>query len=145
MSAAYLDTSVLVHALGGDRELRQACQWLLDQVEEGAIRGESSVLAVDELVHVRHRRSGDRDLAVREGRAAASLLTLHDVSLSDLEEAFELFGAHGSLDVHDAIHAAVAIRVGSSALISTDHDFDGLPAVSRIDPLDRPALEALAS
>lgn len=141
MSAAYLDATVLVHALGADPELGPACQHVLDLVERKALRGETAVLAIDEVVHVRHRRSGNRAQAVKEGRAFAAALAVHDVTGADLERALDLFAKHGSLNMRDAIHAAVATRAGLSMLIATDSDFDDVPGLRRIDPRERAAIE----
>ncbi len=107
------------------------------------MRGEAAVLSVDDAVHVRHRRRGDRAQAVREGRAFAALLALHDVRSADLDRGLELFSTHGSLHVRDAIHAAVAQRLELDVIVSTDTDFDGVAGLWRLDPRDGAGLEAL--
>jgi predicted nucleic acid-binding protein len=144
MSAAYLDAAVFVHALGRDDDLREACRSVLAMVRAETIVAQSSVLTVEEVVHVRSRRLGDRARAVREGRDVASMVALQEVGRADLDRALELFGDHPALDPRDAVHAAIAVRIGAPAIISTDADFDALGDAQRIDPRDARALAALA-
>lgn len=144
MSAVYLDAAVFVHALGRDPVLRSACREALAMIRAQALAGQSSVLTVEEVVHVRHRRLGDRQRAAREGCAIGSMVALHDVGRPDLERALALFADHPSLDPRDCVHVAVAERIGTAVILSTDADFDSVPGVRRTDPRDAGALEALA-
>lgn len=145
MSAVYLDAAIFVHALGEDPDLRSSCREALAMVHARTLIGQSSVLTVEEVVHVRHRRLGDRGRAVREGRDIGSMVALHDVGRPDLDRALELFAECPSLDPRDAVHAAVAERIGAAAVLSTDAVFDPVPGVRRIDPRDAGALEELGS
>lgn len=143
MSRAYLDATIFVHALGRDEELREACRSVLQAVRSGELTGETSVLTVEEVVHVRHRRLGDRGQAAREGRDITAMVSPHDVTIADLDVALTTFAAHGALNARDAVHVAVASRLGLDIVVSTDADFDGAPGLRRVDPLDRAAVEAL--
>lgn len=145
MSAVYLDAAIFVHALGEDPELRAACRGVLSSVRDGALAARSSVLTVEEVVHVRHRRLGDRGQAAREGRDIGSMVALHDIGRQDLDRALELFAEHPSLDPRDAVHVAVATRIGSAVMLSTDAGFDPVPDVRRVDPRDAGAVAALRS
>lgn len=144
MSAAYLDAAVFVHALGRDEELREACRTILAMVRAETIVAQSSVLTVEEVVHVRNRRLGDRGRAAREGQDVASMVALAEVGRADLDRALELFAAHPALDPRDAVHAAIAVRTGAPAIVSTDADFDEVRDVRRIDPRDAQAVAELA-
>lgn len=143
MSAVYVDAAIFVHALGEDPALRSSCREVLAMVRARRLTGQSSVLTVEEVVHVRHRRLGDRERAAREGRDIGSMVELHEVGRSDLDRALELFADCPSLDPRDAVHAAVAERIGAAAVLSTDADFDSVPGIKRIDPRDVGGLEAL--
>ena len=50
-----------------------------------------------------------------------------------------------TLSVSDAIHAATALRHGIGLVVSADSDFDGIPGIERVDPLDDARLAALAN
>ncbi len=143
MTRILLDANVFLHALGSDELLRPACQAIIDQLELGRFVGEASALLVNEIVHVRHRRSGDRQRAVRDSRAAAALLVVRPVDDLDIDSALDLFLAHDSLQMNDAVHVAVAHRYGLTAVLSTDRGFDGIPGLRRVDPTDTEAVAAL--
>lgn len=144
MSRVYLDAAVFVHALGREGELRRACQRLLDAMESHDLVGESAVLVIDEVTHVRFRRLRDRTEAAREARDVAAVLLLHEVSPADIDRALDLFEGHDSLDMRDALHAAVAQRAGLDTVVTTDSDFDGIAGLLRVDPRDAEALAKLA-
>jgi len=113
-------------------------------VESDELVGEGAVLVIDEFTHVRFRRRGHRAEAAAEAEAAAAILVLHEVTPADLEHALDLFAGHPSLDMRDALHAAVARRVGLESIVTTDTDFDGVAGLRRVDPRDTTAVAKLA-
>jgi predicted nucleic acid-binding protein len=140
---AFLDSNVFLYATGREHPYRESCRALLEAVGEGAVIGETSVEVVQEAAHVRVRRTGRREdareLADRIGRSC----TVHAFEQTDLARAIEIFVAGESLPMRDAVHAAVALNRGLEALVSADRDFDRVPGISRVDPLDQAAVRAL--
>ena len=108
MSAAYLDAAVFVHALGRDDDLREACRSVLAMVRAETIVAQSSVLTVEEVVHVRSRRLGDRARAVREGRDVASMVGAPAIISTGAD--FDALGDAQRIDPRDA--RALAQLVG---------------------------------
>lgn len=143
MTRVLLDANVFVHAVGGDPVLRPACQRVVAHLAAGRLTGEASTLMIEEVVHVRHRRSGDRALAVGDGRAAAALLVLHPVGEEEVEAALAAFTVHQHMEARDAIHLAIARRHGLTTILSTDRGFDEIDGLTRVDPADHPAVAAL--
>lgn len=143
MNRVLLDSNIFLHALGKDEALRHSCAEIIDQLAAGAFVGEAACLLVNEVVHVRHRRSGDRRRAVLDGRAAAQLLVLRTVDDVDTITALELFLSHERLQMNDAVQVAVARRYGLVTVLSTDRGLDGIPGLRRIDPVDREAVAQL--
>lgn len=143
MTRVLVDSNVFLHALGNDEALRRACSEITDRLGDGEFIGEASVLVVNEVVHVRNRRLGDRRQAVSNGQNAARLLTLHAIDERDVVAALELFLTHERLDMSDAIQAAVARRQGLHVVLSTDRGFDGIPGLRRVDPADAEAVAAV--
>lgn len=142
---ALVDANVFVHALGTDPLLRPACEAVIGHLASARIRGEAPALMVEEVVHVRHRRSGNRAAGVADGRAARSVLAaLHPVGEAELADALEVFLAHERLHARDAIYVAVAQRRGLATMLSTDRGFDRIEGLQRIDPADRGAVDQLA-
>lgn len=130
-----LDTAVFVYAVGGEHPYRAPCRRLVDLLASGALRGEASVEVIQEFAHVRARRGGDRDAAVREARDAAALCTLHEVTRSDLLLALSLFRSLPRLEMRDAVHAATALERGVFTIVSSDRAFDDVGGLERLDPV----------
>lgn len=130
------DTAVFVYAVGAQHPYRTACRELVAALADQRLDGEASVELVQELVHQRARRTGDRAEAVQVGRNAAALCTLHDVTTADLRRALWLFGAHAGLQARDAVHAATALERGIPAIVSPDRAFDDVVGLARLGPRD---------
>ena len=132
---AYLvDSAVVVYALGADSPWRQACRQVLVQAGEQRIRAYASVEMIQELVHHRLRRSGDRALAVQQGRYASSLFTLLNFDREVLDLSLDLTERVPTVRGRDAVHAATALAYGIDRIISPDRAFDGIPGLTRLDP-----------
>ncbi|MEX2619915.1 MAG: type II toxin-antitoxin system VapC family toxin [Egibacteraceae bacterium] len=136
---ALIDSAVFVYAVGTDHPYREPCRRLVEALGQDALQGEASVEAVQELLHQRVRRTGDRAGATRLARCVAGLCPLHDVTVADLRTALELFARHDRLQARDAIHAATAVNRGIPVIISPDRDFDGLAHLQRVDPVEAAA------
>ncbi len=57
------------------------------------------------------------------------------VTRREVEEAAYIVVANLRLSPRDAIHAAVCVTYGLEGIVSADRAFDGLPGVTRFDPL----------
>ena len=130
-----IDSAVFIYAVGADHPYRAPCRRLVAALGRDALKGEASVEAVQEFLHQRVRRTGDRAAAVRLAHHVAGLCPLHDVTVGDLRTALELFSQHDRLQARDAAHAATAVNRGISAIVSPDEGFDGLAHLQRIDPV----------
>jgi uncharacterized protein len=139
-----LDTNVILYALGGPHAQAEPCRRILELTGEGSLQAEAPVDIVQEILHHRNRRLGDRAQAGRDALAAATLCRLHAVEPQDAREAARLFAASPRLSARDAVFAAIANRHGLQTILSADADFDGLPGLHRIDPTDAAAVAALA-
>ncbi len=134
-----LDTAVFVYAVGGEHRYREPCVALLDPDTLYRYGGEASVQAIQELLHQRVRRTGDRVGAVEVARAMAQLCTLHELTPDDLRVGLELYRRTPQLSGRDALHAATAINRGITTIVSPDPDFDGVVQLTRLDPIDAAA------
>jgi predicted nucleic acid-binding protein len=122
MSRVLLDTNVFAYAMGGPSPYREPCQEIIEWLATGALEGEVSTDLVQEFLHLRFRRTGDRHAAAAAAKHIAILVALHDVTASELTRSLVLFERHEQLGARDAMFAAIALNV---------------------DPLDEPALRAL--
>lgn len=127
-----LDTAVFVYAVGGEHPLREPSRTLVHALAEQRFEGEASVELVQEFLHQRARRTGDRRGAAEHARQVAALCVLHDVTPEDLRLALDLFGGHERLHARDAIHAATARNRGIGVIISPDDAFDEVAGLERM-------------
>jgi uncharacterized protein len=128
-----LDTAMFVYAVGVEHPLREASRALVRALGQQAFEGEASVEVVQEFLHQRARRTGDRTEAVKRARDVAALCTLHDVTPKDVRLALDLFDRHEGLHARDAVHAATAINRGIGVIVSPDAAFDALPGLRKLD------------
>lgn len=131
MRRVFLDTSVLLLAVGGDHAQRSTCRGVVAAIETGEIDGHASVEAVQEYVHHRRRRSART--ALEEAASLRRMLTLHAFDEAVLDEALRLM-ATTSIRGRDAVHAATALRNQFDRIVSADRDFESLNGLRRIDP-----------
>ncbi|MHA6693654.1 type II toxin-antitoxin system VapC family toxin [Homoserinimonas sp. A520] len=134
---AYLvDSAVVVYALGADSPWRQSCRRLLVQAGQQHFRAYASVEMVQELVHHRLRRSGDRAASAQQGRYVSSLFTLLNFDREVLDLSLDLIERLPMIRGRDAAHAATALAYGIDTIVSPDRAFDGIPSITRLDPSD---------
>jgi predicted nucleic acid-binding protein len=130
------DTGVFVYALGGEHLYREPCRAVLREMRGGQLAGEASVELIHEFTYVRGRKMATRHDAAESARDIASMCRLHVVEPSDIERALDLWSDYEQLDMRDAIFAAQALNRDIDAILSPDRDFDGIPGLERIDPVD---------
>jgi uncharacterized protein len=143
VNRALLDTNVILYAIGGPHPYSRPCRHIVTLAGEGRLRLEAPVDLVQEVLHHRTRRIGDRSQAATDALAAATLCQLHAVEPQDAREAAKLFADSPTLSARDAIFAAIAARHGLDTIISADTDFDGHTQLRRIDPTDTAAIATL--
>jgi predicted nucleic acid-binding protein len=135
LSRVFFDTAIFLYAVGADHPYRDPCRRLVSLATDGHLHGEASVELLQEFVHVRWRRRGYRQQAVREAADIAVVLSaLHDLTEADLRRALGLFEKTESLTMRDAIHAATALNRGVELIVSPDSHFDEVAGLTRIDP-----------
>ena len=90
---------------------------------------------IQEVVFHRMRITGDRKKAVSEGRGLISRFIVLDFTHEILDTSLRLIEQLPSVRGRDAVHAATALAYGIPTIASTDRDFDGIPGITRIDPM----------
>jgi uncharacterized protein len=145
LTRVLLDSNVILYAIGGEHPYAEPCRRIIALAGDGDVELEAPVDLVQEILHHRTRRLGDRRQAAADALAAAKLCKLHAVEPSDVIAAAELFAGSPRLSARDAVFAAVAKRHGLDAILSADSDFDGLDSLHRVDPADSAAVTALVN
>lgn len=135
----FIDTAVIAYARY-DAPQRPACSEVLRLVAEDRLHATTSVLVLEEVWHLERR--GRPPLPIGTARAAYGLFTtILDVRAHHLIAALDQSAS--SLGTAGRLHVAVALEAGCEVVVTTDRDFDGVDSLTRIDPADSAALEAL--
>jgi len=130
----YLDSNVFLYAILYDEssnpKSRRAAD-ILREVEDGKVRGFSSLLTWDEVVWVVWKLSG-YEYALKAG---ASMLRIPNMTYVGVDErvilrAQDLVERH-RLRPRDAIHVSTAMLIGEKEMVSDDADLDGVREVER--------------
>lgn len=132
-NAVLLDSAVAIYAFGEESELKPACLNVF-RLTAGDLRAYASVEMIQEFVHHRLRRTGDRLQTTQDGRDVAALCTLLNFDREVLDLSLELVERLPTVRGRDAVHAATALAYGIERIVSTDSAFDGIPGLTRIDP-----------
>jgi len=136
--ALLLDSTVAAYALGENHLLRDSNRALLSRIISGEFRAYASVEMVQELVHHRLRKTGNRSESANNGRDIAAICTLLNFDRKVLDLSLDLIERNPTVRGRDAVHAATAIAYGIERIASTDRAFDDIPGITRVDPLDLP-------
>lgn len=130
----FLDTNVVMYAVGKEHPLKVSCIAALRAVEVGDLRVVTSVEVLQEIVH-RYQGAGRLDLAQRVIEDLKVLCeTILPIDLADLEASLTLLQNHPTITARDALHAAVMLHHGIRQILSTDRHFDEIVEIRRLDP-----------
>ncbi|UFU03212.1 type II toxin-antitoxin system VapC family toxin [Ruania suaedae] len=134
MTPLFLDPAILLLAIGGEHPDRDPCRRIVESAAAGRLRLHMSVEGGQEFLFHRMRR-GDRGQALAAFDTIRSMVIWHDFTSEVLLAARDLVAA-SPIRGRDAVHAATAANAGFTRIVSTDADFDALPALVRVHPAD---------
>jgi predicted nucleic acid-binding protein len=127
----FVDANIFLYA-AMDGEHHDSCAEVLKAVADGA-DGRTSVVVLEEVWHIErsHRLQGLAGVAERGYRAFIPLLSVTD-------EAFAraLAVDASGLGTADRLHVGTCLVHGIDTIVTADRDFDGVPGLRRVDPLD---------
>ena len=131
----FLDTNVAMYAAGGTHRLQAPCQRIIQAAGQGRISVVVSTEVLQELLH-RYVALGERQRACSLAEHVAALATtILPIAHQDIVKAMELLQRYTALTTRDAVHLATMLNHQITELLSTDHAFDTIPDIHRIDPL----------
>ncbi|MCA0180715.1 MAG: type II toxin-antitoxin system VapC family toxin [Actinobacteria bacterium] len=128
----FIDSTIPIYAMGADSAWRPRCRAFLARAAAEHRPLHCSVEALQEVLFHRLRRTS-REQALAEVAALESSVVAHDFSLDIWRSARQLV-AESDLRGRDAIHAATALALGFTHIVSIDADFDGAPGLQRVNP-----------
>ena len=135
--AVFLDANVPIYASGRDHAYKEPCARVLMMAAERPLSFVTDAEVLQELVH--------RYLALRRWTLGREVVkgfaeVMHDriepVFVEDIVDAANLADLDKDVSARDLVHAAVMRRLGIERIISSDTDFDRLPGITRLDPIN---------
>lgn len=130
----FVDTSVLLLAVGGEHPDREASRVFLDSAVSAGQAVHASIEAMQEYLFHRMRVS-ERQSALRETRALLAVLHLHEVTAAVFRRSLSVVEST-PLRGRDALHAATALEAGFDRIITLDRDFAQVPGLAALHPRD---------
>ena len=135
----FVDANIVVYGAGAG-PVGDVCRKVLRAISDGEADGVTSTAVLEEVWHVElSGKAGDvAGLALGAYTLLRPLLAVSDEVVA---RAFSL-KANG-LGANDRIHVATCLENDIDTIVTADSDFDRVPGVTRVDPLDRRALTRL--
>jgi len=135
----FVDANVVVYTATVGR-YHESCSTLLDAIADGKAEGRMSTAVLEEIWHL--ELSGKAGLlAGLAASAYAAFTPLLPVTDETVELALCLDAR--PLGANDRIHLATCRQHSIDTIVTADVDFNGVPGIHRVDPLDRRALSEL--
>jgi hypothetical protein len=131
----FIDTNVVMYALGGSHPLREPCKRILEKIKAKSILVVTNTEVLQEILH-RYFSIGRATLGEIAYKSMSQFcMLILPVKLQDTDSALELLKKHKDITSRDAIHAATMINSGMKDIISADPHFDLISGIRRIDPM----------
>jgi len=126
----YLDSNVFIYAAMNSEEPGDRARSLLQEIQQGKERGETSALTFDEVFWAVKKYSQEAAL-----EACQALLNFPNLEILPADRELALSALRiieeYSLAPRDAIHAATAIAGTADFIVSTDTHFDKIVELRR--------------
>jgi predicted nucleic acid-binding protein len=133
-----VDANIFLRYLTRDDEVKaEACRRVFQRMARGEESGVTTDLIVHEVLYVltsrAHYNLSHEDAAAR----IRPLLLVRGLRLPNKQRylrALDIYAANPNLDFPDAVSIVLMQELGILELYSYDTDFDGFPAVTRVEP-----------
>lgn len=133
MSAYFIDSNVVIYALGRDHPYRDSCIDVLRAIVAGQLEAYTSVEVLQEIVY-RYYILGELQEGIGAAGDFAAFVEVLSVTERDVERAFDLFRKYNDLPPRDLIHLSTMMNNGLKDIITADKHFDQIREVRRRDP-----------
>ena len=125
--SVYLDTDIIL-------ALTKKSDWLRPHVSVAKIKNPVTVsLAIVEAELVTEREMGRKDSSEILARVKENKIRIEPFTQEIIAKSAELLKKHENLNIFDSVHAAACLILKEN-IVSTDHIFDKIEGVIRIDP-----------
>lgn len=130
-----VDSNIIMYAAGAPHPNKAPSVALLERIAAGSVEAVVDAVVLQEIMH-RYRALRRWD----DGRRAHDLTrqlfpVVVPVTAGVLDRARALLDADDQIMARDALHAAVVLNEGLTAIWSFDKDFDRIPGIVRREPV----------
>lgn len=134
MTPLFVDSPVILHALGVEGALRDASRRVLSHASSGQVRLHIAAETVQEVLFHRMRRVGRR-LAWEQVGVIRDLAVVHRLDDVVIDRALELVASTPARG-RDAFIAATALEAGFDTVVTTDTRFVAVRGLRPVHPRD---------
>lgn len=136
----YVDTNILIYAIENHPKYGKSCKAILEDVQNGIIKAEASLLVLIESINVLNkinkelRKSKEKELNVSEMITAIESIRINwlDINFLIIERASSYTYTINPIDY---LHISTMELNSVTQIISADEGFDKVDWINRIDPL----------
>lgn len=131
----FVDANVPIYAGGAPHELKEPCVQILGMVARRPRLFRTDAEVLQELIH--RYRTGNQWVVGRartEDFAVLMHRRIEPLRADDVLQAAALADRYPRLSARDLVHLAVMRRLGITAVVSGDADFDAVAGLRRLDP-----------
>lgn len=135
-SVAFVDANIPVYAAGRDHQYKDPCARIIRAIAYNPAHFMTDAEVLQELMH--HFLRTNRWTAGREMFLTFEMLLrgrIEPTYSDDVSMAARMADEGHRARSRDLVHASVMRRCGTSLCISADTDFDRIPGVRRLDPM----------
>ena len=134
---AFVDTNIPIYAAGQAHRYKEPCARVIRAIADNPASFVTDAEVLQELVH--HYLRSNRWTVGREiFRRFETLLRgrIEPTFPEDVSQAARMADGSRQSSARDLVHASVMLRYGTDLVITTDTDFDSIPGVRRLDPMN---------
>ncbi len=129
-----IDANIFIYAVGAAHPNKPPSIGYLRRVANGQIDAATDAEVLQEMLHryraIRRWDDGSRVYDLLKGAVPRVLPITADI----VDRARSMMHADSELGARDAIHAAVALANGCTAICTYDRAFDRIPGLGRVTP-----------
>jgi predicted nucleic acid-binding protein len=132
---AYVDSNVFFYAKILDRQYGSACRFILEQVEAKRLQAVTSVLVYLEVGNALRKYGLAPEVERVIGAMASLPMEVHQLDSTIIGEAVQI-SRSADISIYDCAHAATMKEAKVKRIVTADRDFERVPWITRLDPLD---------
>ena len=129
-----IDANVLMYAIGKAHPLKAPSFKFLEAVTKDKIRANIDIEALQEILHIYHRRKETEKGLLACDRYLLMFPNPITVDTMCIRKGRDMLGKYPHLAARDAVHIGVVLTYQLEGIVSVDKHFDRVKEIRRFDP-----------